>query len=60
MLDNKQNIGSQYLRQCESKSIARAEILKQMRFHGHIYFQLDSTLCDSDGSYYRYQIDRNM
>ncbi|XP_058800415.1 uncharacterized protein LOC131669514 [Phymastichus coffea] len=54
---NKRNIGYKYLRQCESKSVARAKLLKRLKYHGHEFFNVEKVFCDKDGTYGYYNIN---
>ncbi|KAL1492119.1 hypothetical protein ABEB36_012609 [Hypothenemus hampei] len=50
-------VGSQYLRQCESKKFATAMITKKLKYHGVVSVAPDTLLCDADGSYGAYMVD---
>ncbi|XP_012258261.2 uncharacterized protein LOC105687303 [Athalia rosae] len=49
-------VGSQYLRQCESKMVARARVLKKLATHGRHYAHIDAVNCEGDGSYGHYRL----
>ncbi|KAF7267827.1 hypothetical protein GWI33_018987 [Rhynchophorus ferrugineus] len=49
-------VGSQYLRQCESKKFAQLLITAKLKAHGAKYVQADTLLCDADGSYGAYLV----
>lgn len=53
--DDSSTVGSQYLRQCESKLYAQKRILYELKLHGTIASFIDF-LCDDDGSYGSYTI----
>ncbi|XP_063985399.1 uncharacterized protein LOC135166769 [Diachasmimorpha longicaudata] len=52
------NVGTQYLRQCESKRIAGQKILEQLTARGRLYSFIPDALCDGDGSYGPLRVDR--
>ncbi|XP_060524613.1 uncharacterized protein LOC132701013 [Cylas formicarius] len=49
-------IGSQYLRQCESKKYAQELIVNKLRTHGAKWITTDFLLCDGDGAYGAYML----
>ncbi|XP_030767839.1 uncharacterized protein LOC115891508 [Sitophilus oryzae] len=49
-------VGSQYLRQCESKKYAQSMITAKLKAHGAKYVQTDTLLCNADGSYGAYSV----
>ncbi|XP_048526376.1 uncharacterized protein LOC109536090 [Dendroctonus ponderosae] len=49
-------VGSQYLRQCESKKFATTMVTSKLKGHGVVTVQSDSLLCQSDGSYGAYMV----
>lgn len=51
-------VGSQYVRQCESKRIAGQKILEKLEAHGRLSAFIQDALCDGDGSYGSYRIDK--
>nr|CAD7459120.1 unnamed protein product [Timema tahoe] len=53
---NQTSVGTQYLRQCESSSIAVATIREEMTAHGTTIDSMSTYLCDSDGSYASRQV----
>ncbi|XP_076268821.1 uncharacterized protein LOC143201566 isoform X2 [Rhynchophorus ferrugineus] len=57
---NTSSVGSQYLRQCESKKFAQSQITTKLKTHGAKYIRTDSLLCDADGSYGAYSISSGM
>ncbi|CAG9769424.1 unnamed protein product [Ceutorhynchus assimilis] len=50
------DIGSQYLRQCESKKYASTMVTVKLKAHGVKIVESDSLLCDNDGSYGAYSV----
>ncbi|XP_011301419.1 uncharacterized protein [Fopius arisanus] len=56
--DDGDDVGSKYWRQCESKKIARQKILVKLRAHGRVFSFIDEALCDGDGSFASYRVDR--
>ncbi|KAF7997592.1 hypothetical protein HCN44_006163 [Aphidius gifuensis] len=57
---NETKVGSQYLRQCESKKISRAEILDKLKKHGRPFAHIDDAFCDGDGSYGVYKLSKKV
>lgn len=53
---SEENVGSQYLRQCESKKYASAMISAKLKKRGVKLVASDDLLCDADGSYGAYRI----
>lgn len=60
ILDQEGKVGSQYLRQCESKKFATAMITAKLKTHGVVTVETDTLLCDADGSYGAYAIRSGM
>lgn len=56
ILDNGTKVGSQYLRQCESRKYAQEKIAYELQIHGNNYANFGTLLCDEDGSYGAYNI----
>ncbi|XP_015597492.1 uncharacterized protein LOC107268836 isoform X2 [Cephus cinctus] len=54
---DKDKIGSQYLRLCESMHIARLEVIDKLERHGRLYAHIDTVNCDGDGSYAYYSLN---
>ncbi|KAK0091995.1 hypothetical protein PV326_002402 [Microctonus aethiopoides] len=52
----KKHVGLQYLRQCESKHIAKSQMLMKLKTHGMEFLHLDDVFCDGDGSYGFYKL----
>ncbi|PSN41091.1 hypothetical protein C0J52_10608 [Blattella germanica] len=56
---NETTVGSQYLRKCESKEIARARIEMEMEYHGTLNPYFTFLKCDNDGTYSPVQLNGN-
>ncbi|XP_058828729.1 uncharacterized protein LOC131688468 [Topomyia yanbarensis] len=52
--------GDQYLRQCESESFAQKLMRSKFAIHGQRNVTHTDTVCDYDGSYGRYEIQRGI
>lgn len=50
------DVGSQYLRQCESAKYAMTKILDTLQTHGVQFANLGNLMCDGDGAYGAYNI----
>ncbi|KAJ8925361.1 hypothetical protein NQ315_009191 [Exocentrus adspersus] len=50
-------VGSQYLRQCDSAKYGMSKIYETLRIHGVQYANLGTLLCDGDGAYGAYNIN---
>lgn len=59
-LDKKEKIGEQYLRQCESQLYGQAKILQEFKLHGTQESSFQFALCDWDGTYGKYTVERNV
>jgi hypothetical protein len=59
LIDENANLGSGYLRQCESKLIAQKRIEMVMAAHNSINPNFPYTNCERDGSYGAVQQDGN-
>lgn len=53
---SKEDIGSNYTRQCESNGWAQANLLHEFNLHGTKYINFPHVLCDYDGTYGNYQL----
>lgn len=58
--DNRTIHGHQYLRQCESASFAQRRLEWKFATHGHVNVSHTDVMCDYDGSYGRYELERGM
>ncbi|XP_055538017.1 uncharacterized protein LOC129725805 isoform X2 [Wyeomyia smithii] len=52
--------GDQYLRQCESEAFAQKLMDEKFAIHGHINATHTYTVCDYDGTYGKYEIERGI
>ncbi|XP_058460510.1 uncharacterized protein LOC131436066 [Malaya genurostris] len=57
---NRTRHGDQYLRQCESEHFAQKLLQSKFVLHGHRNVSYTDTVCDYDGSYGRYEIERGI
>lgn len=58
--DNATELGTEYLRQCESMAYAQNIVQEKLAMHGTLNVSIVKTKCDYDGSYGTYSIDNNM
>lgn len=49
--DNEDDVGNQYLRQCESQLYAQEKIRDEFRAHGTVRTNFETLRCLYDGSY---------
>lgn len=58
--DNSEELGTQYLRQCESIAYAQNVMRQKLAKHGTVSVSIANAQCDFDGSYGTYSISNNM
>lgn len=58
--DNETELGTEYLRQCESMAYTQSVLQQKLAMHGTLNVSIVKTQCDFDGSYGTYTINNNM
>lgn len=59
-LDDKVEMGSKYLRECESAAHAQMLLRQKLFKHGTTDVSFNNLQCDYDGSYGKYKIENGM
>lgn len=59
-IDNADEMGTQYLRECESAAHAQMLIRQKLYRHGTTDVSFNNKQCDYDGSYGKYKIENGM